>query len=236
MIVSRYDAVAGDYVQGIGDDLTDPGTAGLLRSLPPVDGRDVLDIACGHGRVARELARRGGRVTGVDLSHALIDRARETECAEVLGITYVATDAAGWMDAHPASFDVVTCNFGLSDVDDLPGVTDGVAAVLRPGGVFIASILHPCFPGWEDRAPSSWDPGFGYFHETWWKPDAPRSWIRRQVGANHRTLSTYARYLLTAGLSIDDLLEPEPPPEWVANGMTPLPTFLVLRCVKPSRS
>ncbi len=49
-------------------------------------------MACGQGRVARELTRRGGRVTGVDISAALLSKARAAEARGPLGISYVHAD------------------------------------------------------------------------------------------------------------------------------------------------
>ena len=71
----------------------------------------ILDIGCGHGRITRELARRGAGLTGIDISGALIGMARQAEQAEPLGIRYVHADVTspGWLNA--AYYDAVTCNF-----------------------------------------------------------------------------------------------------------------------------
>jgi 2-polyprenyl-3-methyl-5-hydroxy-6-metoxy-1,4-benzoquinol methylase len=51
-------------------------------------GLRVLDLACGQGRLSRELARRGARVVGLDISNELLDKARAVEKDEPLGISY----------------------------------------------------------------------------------------------------------------------------------------------------
>ena len=63
---ARYDAIADLYADNFST--VDGVLATLLDLCGPVAGRDVLDLACGHGRAARELARRGATVLGVDLS------------------------------------------------------------------------------------------------------------------------------------------------------------------------
>src|SRR5438876_6059797 len=161
MPTARYDDVADFYIDEVGDSVTDPGTAGLLDLAGDVRGAAAFDMACGQGRVSRELARRGARVVGVDLSAALVAKARDAEHGAPLGITYVVGDAAGVGESAPGPFDRVVCNYGLSDIDDLAGALRTAFTVLRPGGCFVFSILHPCFPGWGRDVPSSWQPGRG---------------------------------------------------------------------------
>jgi 2-polyprenyl-3-methyl-5-hydroxy-6-metoxy-1,4-benzoquinol methylase len=67
MVQARYDAVAEFYIDGF-DSIDDPASLALLELLGPVAGLRVLDVACGHGRVTRALARRGASVVGIDLS------------------------------------------------------------------------------------------------------------------------------------------------------------------------
>ena len=62
-----YDPVADFYAAGFPDRYDESATAALLALTGPVDGLDVLDLACGRGRITRELARRG-RLVGVDLA------------------------------------------------------------------------------------------------------------------------------------------------------------------------
>ncbi|HEX8007165.1 MAG TPA: class I SAM-dependent methyltransferase, partial [Trebonia sp.] len=91
MAVARYDSVADFYVTGFGS-VDDSVSVALLDLLGPVAGQRVLDVACGHGRMSRELARQGGDVTGVDISERLIARARESEESERLGVRYILAD------------------------------------------------------------------------------------------------------------------------------------------------
>ena len=85
IVQARYDAVADFYIEGF-DSIGDPASLALLDLLSPVTGLQVPEVACGHGRITRELARRGASVVGMDGSAALIARARETEQDEQLGI------------------------------------------------------------------------------------------------------------------------------------------------------
>jgi SAM-dependent methyltransferase len=130
-------------------------------------------------------------------------------------------------------FDAVVSTFGLSDIDNLDCAMATVARVLAPGGRFVFSLLHPCFGGGKDVS-GSWPATGSYYDEGWWVADGALSSLRRQVGANHRTLSTYVNMLRSHGLGIDTIAEPHPACEWSAQrpDAARLPVFLVARAVR----
>lgn len=230
---ARYDAVADFYDAGFSD-AHDPVLMVLLELLGPPKGLRVLDVACGHGRVAREMARRGATVTGVDLSRALLHKARVQEEAEPLGIRYIHGDAAEDSGLDSGSFDAVVCNFGLADIDDLEGALQTIQRVLKPDGSFVFSILHPCFAG-SGTVAGTWPAGGRYYDEGFWIAESENSALRRKVGANHRTLSTYINALSRHALVIKAMAEPGPPQEWATDDRRDaarLPVFLVARCAK----
>ena len=233
MIGARYDGVVDSYVAGFSDP-SDPVVVALLDLLGPVGGLRVVDVACGHGRVTRELARRGAAVTGVDVSRALLEKADAAEAARPLGIRYMHADAASVPGLDDEGFDVAVCSFGLSDIDDLDGALATLSRVLRAGGVFVFSILHPCFPG-AGTISGAWATGGSYYDEGWWTADGASSTLRRQVGANHRTVSTYLNALARHGLFLTQTCEPPPPAEWAHDGWAEaarLPVFFLARCTK----
>jgi len=158
--MARYDEFAEWYEQWVGDG--PPLIAAQSGLLPDVTGARVLDIACGQGRMSRHLARLGADVVGVDISAAMLDKARAIGPD---GIAYVRADVArhpSWWDGRP--FDGCTCDLALMDIDELAGTLSTVTTVLRRGGWFVASIVHPCFPG-NEKGRSSWPPGEGYERE-----------------------------------------------------------------------
>jgi 2-polyprenyl-3-methyl-5-hydroxy-6-metoxy-1,4-benzoquinol methylase len=230
---ARYDAIAEFYTSGWTDTYDDSVSVALFELLGQIEGLRVLDVACGHGRVTRELARRGARVVGVDLSAALLDTAKALEARQPLGIEYVQADVASDRMTGDGTFDAVTCSFGLSDIDDLEGCVRRIATALRPGGRFVFSVLHPCFPGSGDTS-GSWPSSATYYDEGWWAAAGRDSSLRRQVGANHRTLSTYINTFRAHQLSVDAVIEPAPPPEWREQrpSAATFPVFLAARCLK----
>lgn len=232
---ARYDEIADFYETFAPDIYDDPVTGSLLLLVGDVSGLHLLDLACGHGRLARELARRDAQVVGSDISASLLDKARSLEQRNPMGIVYVHADVALPAALEGEVFDGVVCHFGLSDIDDFDGAVATVARVLRPGGFFAFSILHPCFPGWEAKgARPSWPPGRGYFEEGWWVADGPPGGLRPKVGANHRMISTYLNTLVRHGLVIEEIAEPEPTQDWIdaAPSTDPVPVYLVARCWK----
>jgi SAM-dependent methyltransferase len=214
---ARYDEFAEWYEQWSSDKPSLIAAEDGL--LPAVAGQRVLDIGCGQGRMSRLLAALGAEVTGVDLSAAMLGRAR---AAGPDGISYIEADVTGqlaWWDGR--YFDGCTCEMALMDIDDLAGTLATVAAVLRPGGWFVASIVHPCNPGSGPNL-SSWPPSEGYEREGWWNSpdDHNPDGVRIRVGATHRKLSTYLNALLDAGLEPERFVEPP----------APIPLYLLWRC------
>jgi SAM-dependent methyltransferase len=156
------------------------------------------------------------------------------EDREPLGIRYIHADAAAVSELADGSFDAVICNFGLADIDDLDGALATTRRVLTAGGSFVFWILHPCFAGTATVA-GTWPAAGRYHDEGFWIADSKYSALRRQVGANHRTLSTYVNALSRHELLITAMREPSPPDVWNTDDRREaarLPVFLVARCTK----
>ena len=223
---ARYDTIADWYPGWVGDGagLIAEGVGGLLPHT--VRGARVLDVACGHGRASRGLARLGAHVVGVDISAELIGQARAREAAQPQGISYESADVADpdqWWDG--SLFDGAVCEMAMMDIDDLQGTVDAVARTVRSGGWFVVSMVHPCFPG-NEAGLSSWPPDGSYIDEGWWtSPDHNPEGVRIRVGSSHRTLSTYLNALIDAGFHLERAVEPP----------SPVPTILLLRCRRRPR-
>jgi 2-polyprenyl-3-methyl-5-hydroxy-6-metoxy-1,4-benzoquinol methylase len=222
---ARYDEIADWYPGwvGDGDGLIAEGVGDLLP--PSIHGTRVLDVACGHGRASRALARSGADVLGVDMSAAPVERARSSE-AHPLGVSYRVADIVkidDWWDG--ALFDGAICEMAMMDIDDLHGTVHAVAATVRSGGWFAVSMVHPCFPG-NEAGLSSWPPEHSYFHEgRWTSTDHNPDGVRIRVGSSHRTVSTYLNTLIDAGFVLERIVEPP----------AHVPTILMLRCRRSQR-
>jgi demethylmenaquinone methyltransferase/2-methoxy-6-polyprenyl-1,4-benzoquinol methylase len=102
-------------------------------------GDRVLDACCGTGDLALADLKAGGRVTGLDFSEQMLERARAKSSA----VEWVQGDALALPFAD-GSFDAATVGFGVRNLDDLESGLRELRRVLRPGGrVGILEITRP---------------------------------------------------------------------------------------------
>ena len=116
-------------------------------------GHAVLDVACGTGVLAREVAGRvgqAGRVVGLDRNEGMLDVARRSEAA----VEWQAGRAEA-MPFEDGAFDVVVSQFGLMFFDDRPAALREMWRVLRPGGHLAVAV-------WDELAHS---PGYAAMAE-----------------------------------------------------------------------
>ena len=185
-----------------------------------VRGLSLIDVGCGSGYLARAMAERGARVTGIDVSPRMIALAERHEADTPLGITYLVGDAAEIASyTSDASFDMATSCLALQDMPNADAVLRGVHAVLRPGGRFVASITHPCsdmpFRRWErdERGAKRWLCVDRYFERgpitfTW-----ERFGEKVSTMAMHATLEDWFAWIHAAGFQLRAFREPAPTAE-----------------------
>ncbi|MBA2454177.1 MAG: class I SAM-dependent methyltransferase [Chloroflexia bacterium] len=119
----------------------------IAHHLPQPTYETILDLCCGYGRHACELATHGYRVTGVDRDAAVVAEAQQRECAAQ--VTYLAHDMRQ-IEEIPGTFDAVVNvwqSFGYFDREANADVIRQIARKLRPGGRLILDIYHRAFFG-----------------------------------------------------------------------------------------
>ncbi len=210
-----FDRVAGRY-----DALNSVMTAGLHHrwreraaartGLAP--GGSALDICCGTGDLALELARLaapGGHVVGCDFSEPMLDLAREKAAERsVDGLRFEWADALE-LPYDGERFDAVTVGFGVRNLADLDRGLREMARVLKPGGrAVILEITTPTRPPlslffslWFDRivpmlgALSSNPEAYSYLPESVRSFPSPRGLAEKMDSAGFKEI----RYTVLAG-------------------------------------
>lgn len=193
-----------------------------LQLLVDVKGKRILDAGCGEGRFARMLAERGARVTAIDLSKRMLQLAQADEAKTPLGIEYLEMSMTDLSPFADDSFDAVVAYLSILDVEDFGTALREIARVLKTGGRFMFSTVHPCFyppdSSWEPRKPGTiplldkdklyrkvdnYFPASEIRFRMW--PTAPAETVNY-----HRPISVYARACRDPGLLIRDIIEPVP--------------------------
>lgn len=122
---------AGDYDAVVARLL--PAGERLVDRLAVRAGDRVLDVACGTGNATLPAARRGARVTGIDITPGLLRVAEAKARAEGLEVDWVEGDAMA-LPSPDGSFDVVLSTFGCMFAPDHERTAAELVRVLRPGG------------------------------------------------------------------------------------------------------
>lgn len=224
----------------------------FLKFVGDVKGKTILDAGCGEGYNTRILARRGAKITGVDISERFIELAVQEEEKEPLGIHYHTTSFSDLSMFQDASFDMVVSFMALMDGADYKGGVREIFRVLKPGCSLIFSISHPCFMTkkfeWLDKVDDNATKLIvsEYFCdepwiEEWRFSKAPISENTEpfQVPTFPRTLSYYINTLIQAGFVLQAIEEPRPTEEaaqkykWLRRWRNHAALFLYIRAEKP---
>jgi 2-polyprenyl-3-methyl-5-hydroxy-6-metoxy-1,4-benzoquinol methylase len=125
--------------------LTWPATERLLKLQP---GEHVLDVACGNGQTSRRMASLGAQVLGIDIAAGMLVHARRYPTPPDGSIDYQeldATDEKSLLQLGEHRFDAALCEMALFDMAQIEPLFRALSHLLRPGGRFVFSVVHPCF-------------------------------------------------------------------------------------------
>jgi SAM-dependent methyltransferase len=192
----------------------------FLNFLPELTGLDVIDLGCGEGFNTRLFAKKGARMTGVDLSVRLIEAARQAEQIEQQGIRYHVASYADLSGLGTQRFDGAVSTMALMDGPDFDKAAQAAFSVLRSGGWFCFSVTHPCFAAPVNR----WIEQDGEiegklvgdywrdspFVERWGFSDGPSSTEPFSIWYFPHRLEDYINGLISAGFRIARIAEPRP--------------------------
>jgi len=199
----------------------------IERLLGEIDGQKILDLGCGAGPYSCILASRGARVTGLDLSEAMISLAGKKALDAGLSIDFRVADIRDPLPFASEELDLVFSATALHYVDDLTAFMSEVSRVIAAGGRFLASLLHPMstasFPLAGAESLEGPDPWQGWYFgpairciETPWVEFGEVASEGRRIFCHHHTIAEYFDAIQSAGMVVTRVLEPAPPPEFAA--------------------
>ncbi|OEC85628.1 MULTISPECIES: class I SAM-dependent methyltransferase [Methanobacterium] len=141
-----WDNKMGEYSNQFHREIIRPETERLL-SISPED--KVLDIACGNGNFSKRLVELGAKVTAFDYSSKMIENAQK-RCFDYLNkIDFLVIDATNYEELMKlknfGEFDKAVSNMAIMDIADVVPLLDMVYELLKINGIFVFSIMHPCF-------------------------------------------------------------------------------------------
>jgi ubiquinone/menaquinone biosynthesis C-methylase UbiE len=175
-----------------------------LQVLGDVSGKDVLEFGCGGAQWSVFLAKRGARVTGLDLSDEQLRFAKTYVEKHGASVTLVQGSAESTPFAD-ASFDLVFCDHGAMTFADPRRTVPEAARILRPGGLFIFNMASPLLDISVDRETEVVGDKLinDYFALSPWRDADGQTTFQLPYGE-------WIRLFRKSGLVVEDLIELRP--------------------------
>lgn len=227
-------------------------TPTFFKILPNVEGLKGLDVGCGEGYNTRLTAKKGAKMTAIDISEKFIELAKDKEEKTPLGITYEVSSALN-LPYDDEKFDFVISTMSFMDMPNVKKAFSEVYRVLKKNGFFQFSISHPCFSTsirkWikDDEGELAGLMVGNYFNELeedmeeWIFSAAPEELTREinkfKVPRFHLTLSSWLNLLIQTGFILKEFQEPYANDKLVERYPNLKDTqfvgyFLIIRCQK----
>jgi 2-polyprenyl-3-methyl-5-hydroxy-6-metoxy-1,4-benzoquinol methylase len=195
----------------------------IFEFIGNLEKKIVLDAGCGEGYNTRILAKKGVKVTGVDVCEKLIDLAKELEEKEKLGIAYHIASLSDLSIFEDESFDAVVSFMVMMDVSNYEKSLSEINRVLKNNGDLFFSITHPCFTtkglSWlkDENGNFSKATVSDYFNKEpfvdQWRFGSDQSNLAEEpfkLLCFPRTLSDYINGIIESGFTLKRVLEPRP--------------------------
>jgi 2-polyprenyl-3-methyl-5-hydroxy-6-metoxy-1,4-benzoquinol methylase len=148
-----YEVLFQNYAESYDKEPFTQGTIGevdfIEKELDHDRSKTILDIGCGTGRHAIELASRGYSVTGIDLSESQLARARQKAKDSEVNVQFLKRDAREFTFKNKFDAIIMLCEgaFSLMETDEMNyQILRNAEKSLKKGGIFIFSCLNALFP------------------------------------------------------------------------------------------
>ena len=111
----------------------------IMRMLEPKDGLEILDVGCGTGVFTESFVKAGLKVTGIDESEKMLDKASKKTILS--GVQFIKCDISEF-PFKTGSFTRVISTFVIEFLEKPKKVIDEMFRVLKPGGVLVIATLN----------------------------------------------------------------------------------------------
>jgi len=144
--INKFEAMAAEWWDANGKfkplHRINPLRLDYIASTVDLNVSTVLDVGCGGGLLAENMAKKGAKVTGIDRSPKALGVARLHAESSGIEVEYVENDAETWATKHTEAYDVVTCLEVLEHVPDVCRTVQACSSMLKPGGYFFFATLN----------------------------------------------------------------------------------------------
>jgi 2-polyprenyl-6-hydroxyphenyl methylase / 3-demethylubiquinone-9 3-methyltransferase len=143
--IARFEAAASRWWDPQGEmrplhDLN-PVRLQYVERAGPLAGRRIVDVGCGGGLLTEAMARKGARVTGIDLAEELLEVGVLHALEAGVDLEYLQESAESHAETHAGEYEIVTCMEMLEHVPDPVSAIAALGRLVRPGGdVFISTL------------------------------------------------------------------------------------------------
>jgi ubiquinone/menaquinone biosynthesis C-methylase UbiE len=176
----------------------------LLQIENDLAGKSICDLGCGQGGLSYELHKLGADVTGVEYSGNMLAYAKLLTNE----VHWVQGDAMSLPpDFQTESFDIVISSLMLMDVSDHKAVFKEGYRILKPGGMMVWLVMHPCFQSPFCHPLEDGSRKVSQYAPQYWKSHGNGT-LRSILGAYHRPISQYLNDFMETGFTMDRIFEP----------------------------
>jgi ubiquinone/menaquinone biosynthesis C-methylase UbiE len=139
----------------------------------------------------------GGVATGVDFSRALLIYAQNLTDQ----VNWIQEDAMTLRSLQGESFDIVTSSIMLMDIPDHKAVFEQSCRILKPGGIMVWLVMHPCFQSPFSHPLEDGSRKVYQYAPQYWKSHGDGT-LRSTLGAYHRPISQHINDFMKTGFVI----------------------------------
>lgn len=170
----------------------------VLKLLGNLKGKKILEIGCGGAQCGIFMAKKGAKVTGIDISEEQLKFAKELSEKNKVGIKFYRGDIESIKMIKSNSQDVVFTAWALLYVGNLEKCFREVFRVLKRGGIFVLSMPHPFYDTISDKTLKV---KRSYFDKGKFRD--------RDFVAYHHTFSDITNALIGSKLNLEKVIEPD---------------------------